>query len=102
MGALVFYTFIFFIGYYFAHGFNWLTKREVLNRRWIGLTGVFLMAVLHGYKILSSPLPPDHDESAIGVLGYYVIFPVGAIVIVLLYLNWKDKEDQNKDDISVS
>lgn len=102
MGALVFYTFIYFIGHFFAHGLNLLTNREILNRRWIGLTGVLLMAAFHGYRILNSVPPFGHDESAIEALGYYVIFPVGVIVIALLYLSWKSKVDDREDDISTS
>lgn len=102
MGALVFYAFIYFIGHFFAHGLNLLTNREILNRRWIGLTSVLLMAAFHGYRIFNSVPPFGHDESAMEALGYYVIFPVGVIVTTLLYLNWKSKEDDRKDDISTS
>lgn len=102
VGALIFYTVIYFIGHYSAHGFNSLAKRELLNRRWTGLTGVVLIAAIHGYKIISSTPPSGHDESAMDALGFYVILPVGIITAVLLYLNWRDKEDDRQDENGLS
>jgi len=97
VGALIFYTFIFFIGFFFAHGFTLLTKRDFLNRRWTGLACVLMMAIMHGYKILSTKPPNGHEDEAMQALGYYVILPVSVIVAVLLYLWWRD---QNNGDNS--
>lgn len=102
VGALIFYTVIYFIGHYSAHGFNLLAKHELLNRRWTGLTGVVLVAAFHGYKIINSTPPSGHDESAMDALGFYVILPVGIITAALLYLNWRDKEDNRQDENGLS
>lgn len=93
MGALIFYTFIFFIGFFFAHGFTLLTKRNFLNRRWTGLACVLIMATMHTYKILTSMPPAGHEDGLMLALGYYVIFPVSVIIAVLLYLRWRDQND---------
>jgi hypothetical protein len=96
VGALIFYTFIYFIGYFSAHGFNTLMNRRLFNRRWAGLTGVCMVAILHAYRILNSTPPSGHDGNIMyDALGYYVVFPVGVITAVLLYLNWKDKNDSS-------
>ncbi len=53
------------------------------------------MAVLHGYKIISSPPPAGQDGDAVYALTYYVIFPVSVIVGVFLYLAWQEKKDHD-------
>jgi len=95
VGALIFYTFVFFIGFFFAHGFTLLTKRDFLNRRWTGLVCVLMMAALHGYKILNTEPPNGHADEIMQALGYYVILPVSVIVVALLYLRWRDQDDRS-------
>ena len=95
MGALIFYTFVFFAGFFFAHGFALLIRRDFLNRRWTGFACVLIMAAMHGYKILSTTPPNSHEDETIQALGYYVIFPVSVILAVLLYLRWRDQNDSN-------
>lgn len=56
-----------------------------------------MMAIMHGYKILSTKPPNGHEDEAMQALGYYVILPVSVIVAVLLYLWWRD---QNNGDNS--
>lgn len=96
MGALLFYTFIYFIGHYFAVVFNTLLRRERFSLYWSGLTGVIIVAVMHGYKIVSSAPPMDGQEGAMYALSYYVIFPVAVITGVLLYLSAKEKREKEK------
>ena len=94
VGALIFYTVIYFLGYFATHGLNLIAGRRLFNRRIAGLVGVFFVAVFHSYKIISSPLPAGEEtEVAIYALGYYVIFPVAVITGVFLYLMWQEKKD---------
>lgn len=95
MGALLFYTAVFFLVYFAIHGLNLIAGRILINRRIAGLVGVIFMAVLHGYKIISSPPPAGQDGDAVYALTYYVIFPVSVIVGVFLYLAWQEKKDHD-------
>lgn len=97
MGALIFYTAIYFLGYYAAHLLNLVSGRALIrNRRIAGLIAVFMVSTLHGYKIISSSPPDGHDEGMSHALGLYVILPVVIIVIAVLFLAWqeRDKHDQ--------
>ncbi|HNO20107.1 MAG TPA: hypothetical protein PKK02_05245 [Nitrosomonas sp.] len=94
MGALVFYTFVFFIGYFVVHGFNLLIGRKLLNRKITALVIVCLIALMHGYKILTSPLPAQQDADAFQALGYYVMFPILVIVTACVFFGLQDKEDE--------
>ena len=97
MGALVFYIAIYFLGYYAAHLLNLLSGRTLIrNRRIAGLIAVFMVSMLHGYKILSSSPPDGHDEEMSYALGLYVILPVVIIVIVVLFLIWQEKDERDK------
>lgn len=94
MGALIFYTVIYFLGYFATHGLNLIAGRLLFNRRIAGLVGVFFVAIFHGYKIISSPLPAGEEiDAATYALGYYIIFPVAVIVGVFLYITWQEKKD---------
>ncbi len=95
MGALIFYAAIYFLGYFAIHGLNLIAGRILINRRIAGLVGVFFVAVFHGYKIMSSPLPAGQDADASYALGYYVIFPVAIIVGIFLYITWQEKKDHD-------
>ena len=95
MGALLFYTAIYFLGYFAVHGLNLIAGRILINRRIAGLVGVFFVAVFHGYKIITSPLPAGQDTDATHALGYYVILPVAVIVGVFLYIAWQEKKDHD-------
>lgn len=98
MGALVFYIAIYFIGYYAAHLLNQTVGRVLIrNRRIAGLVLVLTVSIGHGYKIMSTPPPHDHDDGAGYVMGLYVIMPVTIIVITVLYLMWREGND---DDVS--
>ncbi|HET7062025.1 MAG TPA: hypothetical protein VFI43_07590 [Nitrosospira sp.] len=87
MGALIFYTAIFFIGYFAAHFLNQITGRVLFqNRRIAGLALTLLVGTLHGYKIITSSLPHDHENKAVYALGLYVILPIVIIGVAMLYL----------------
>ncbi|CAE6486484.1 conserved membrane hypothetical protein [Nitrosomonas nitrosa] len=93
VGALLFYTVVFFLGYFAIHGLNVFARRILINRRIAGLGGVLVMAVFHGYKIINSPPPTGQAIDAIYALAYYVVFPVSVIVGVCIYMTWQEKRD---------
>ncbi|SEL55291.1 hypothetical protein [Nitrosovibrio tenuis] len=96
MGALIFYTAIYFIGYYAAHLLNHVTGRIVIqNRRLAGLVLVLTVSLFHGYKITTTPPPHDHGDGAGYALGLYVLLPVTIIIIAVLYLMWQEKQDED-------
>lgn len=96
MGALVFYTIIYFVGYYAAHVLNLLTGRALIrNRRIAGLVTVCLVSILHAYKILGSTPPQGHDEEIGYALGFYVILPVAIIALAVIFLTWQEKNDKD-------
>lgn len=96
MGALIFYTAIYFIGFFAAYLLNQVTGRILIrNRRLAGLVLVLMVAVVHASKIISTP-PPHHSEIGAGsALGWYVILPVMIIVIAVTYLTWQEERDDD-------
>ena len=97
MGALIFYTAIYFIGFFAAHLFNQMAGRSVIrNRRLAGLVFVLMVAVVHASKIITTP-PPYHADSGAGsALGWYVILPVAVILIVVAFLTWQEGQDDDR------
>ena len=96
MGALIFYAAIYFIGYYAARLLNQIAGRILIrNRRIAGLVLVLTVSMFHAYKIVTTPPPDDHGDGAGYALGLYVILPVTIIIIVVLYLMWQEKQDED-------
>jgi hypothetical protein len=96
MGALIFYTAIYFIGYFAAHFFNQLVGRGLFhNRRIAGVALTLLVGIFHGYKIITTSPPRDHGGDAAYALGLYVILPIAIISIAVLYFMWQEKRDDN-------
>jgi hypothetical protein len=94
MGALIFYTAVYFIGFFAAYLLNQVTGRILIrNRRLAGLVLVLMVAVLHASKIIGTPPPHHSDIGAGSALGWYVILPVAIIVIVVTYLTWQEGRD---------
>ena len=94
MGALIFYTGIYFLGYYAAHLLNQAAGRALVgNRRIAGLVLVLTVGVAHAYKIISTPPPHDHGDGANYALGLYVILPVTLIAIAVFFFNRQDGQD---------
>ncbi|HJT51547.1 MAG TPA: hypothetical protein VJ734_06355 [Nitrosospira sp.] len=94
MGALIFYTAIYFLGYYAAHLLNQALGRILIsNRRMAGLVLALAVGTVHGYKIISTPPPHDHGDGAGYALGLYVILPLAIIAIAVIYLTWQDHRD---------
>ncbi|MCX7185300.1 MAG: hypothetical protein NTW90_08765 [Nitrosospira sp.] len=97
MGALIFYIAIYFLGYYAAYLLNLLSGRTLIrNRRIAGLGAVFMVSMLHGYKIISSSPPDGHDEGMTYALGLYVILPVAIIVSAVMFLTWQERDDHDR------
>ena len=97
MGALIFYTAIFFIGYYATHMLNQMTGRVLIqNRRLAGLILVLTVSLFHGYKIITTPPPHDHGDGAGYAFGLYVILPVTIIIIAVLYLTWQERQEREE------
>lgn len=95
MGALIFYTAVYFLGYYAAHLLNQLAGHLLVkNRRMAGLVLALMVGTIHGYKIVSSP-PPHHGDGAGYALGLYVILPLTIIAIGVLFLMWQDRQDRD-------
>ena len=96
MGALIFYTAIYFIGFFAAYFLNQVTGRILIrNRRLCGLVSVLMVSVVHASKIISAPPPHHSDIGAGSALGWYVILPVMIIVIVVTYLTWQEERDDD-------
>lgn len=93
MGALIFYTFVYFVGHFAALGLNAIINKKLLKHRWVGLAAVIIVAIMHSYKILSGTPPSGHEDDTMYALSYFVIFPVTVISAVLFYLSGKDKND---------
>ena len=96
MGALIFYIAIHFLGYYAAHLLNLIFGRALIhNCRIAGLAAVFMVSMVHGYKIISSSPPDGHDEGMSHALGFYVILPVVIIVIAIAIRIWQESGDRD-------
>jgi hypothetical protein len=94
MGALIFYTAIYFIGYYAARMLNQMVGHVLIqNRRLAGVVLVLTVSLFHGYKIITTPPPHDHGDGVGYAFGLYVLLPVMIIIIAVLYLAWQDREE---------
>src|SRR5690349_2773220 len=97
MGALIFYTAIFFIGYYATHMLNQIAGRALIqNRRLAALVLVLAVSLLHGYKIITTSPPHDHSDGTGYALGLYVILPVTIITTAVLYFVWQDRREREE------
>jgi len=58
MGAIFFYIFIYFIGYYGSNVLNMFTVRPLITNRFLAaLLPVYGVALTHAYVLVSSPPP---------------------------------------------
>jgi hypothetical protein len=120
MGAIFFYIFIYFLGYYGSNILNMFTVRPLITNRFTGaLIPVFCVAMLHGYMIVTKPPPATQDITVESALFTYVAMPVIIVTLGAIYFMWnsrraeeeeaeeaarraaEDAEDNNDDDDEV-
>ena len=97
MGALIFYTGIYFLGYYAAHllepgGWPCFDSQSPYCRS----CSVLTVSTAHAYKIFTSPPPHDHGDGAGSALGLYVILPVTIIAIAVFFFSRMSDQDDNE------
>lgn len=99
MGAIFFYIFIYFVGYYASNILNMLTVRPLITNRYMAaLLPVYGVALTHAYVIVSSPPPQGTDMTVEYALGVFIALPVVVVTMGAAYFMWNSK---GKDDDSV-
>jgi len=101
MGAIFFYIFIYFIGYYASNVLNMLTVRPFITNRYIAaLLPVYGVALTHAYVIVSSPPPQSADMTVEYALLMFITLPVVVVTLGAVYFMWnsKGKQDDNPDE----
>ena len=99
MGAIFFYIFIYFVGYYASNILNMLTVRPLVTNRYMAaLLPVYGVALTHAYVIVSSPPPQGTDMTVEYALGVFIALPVVVVTMGAAYFMWNSK---GKDDDSV-
>ena len=97
MGAIFFYIFIFFVGYYGSNVLNMLTVRPIVTNRFIAaLFPVYGIAVAHAYMIVSRPLPQGKDVSVEFALLEFVALPLVVVTMLAVYMMWNSKGSQEE------
>ncbi len=97
MGAIFFYIFIFFVGYYGSNVLNMLTVRPIVTNRFIAaLFPVYGIAVAHAYMIVSRPLPQGKDVSVDFALLEFVALPLVVVTMLAVYMMWNSKGSQEE------
>jgi len=98
MGAIFFYIFIYFIGYYGSNIFNMFTvKPLVTNRFAAALIPVFCVAMLHGYMIVTKPPPASQDVTVESALFTYVAMPVIIVTLGAFYFSWNARRTEEEE-----
>jgi hypothetical protein len=97
MGAIFFYIFIFFVGYYGSNVLNMLTVRPIVTNRFIAaLFPVYGIAIAHAYMIVSRPLPQGKDVSVEFALLEFVALPLVVVTMLAVYMMWNSKGSQEE------
>ncbi|OQW39882.1 MAG: hypothetical protein A4S08_06635 [Proteobacteria bacterium SG_bin4] len=92
MGAIFFYVFIYFLGYYGSNVLNMLTVRPIVTNRFIAaLIPVYGVAFMHAYMIVTKPLPPGKDVTVEFALFEFVALPVVLVTMGAIYFMWNSK-----------
>lgn len=95
MGAIFFYVFIFFAGYYGSNVLNMLTVRPLVTNRYIAaLFPVYGIAMGHAYMIATKPLPPGKDVTIESALLEFVVLPLVVVTMGAVYFMWNNKSAQ--------
>ncbi len=96
MGAIFFYIFIYFIGYYASNVLNMVTVRPLVTNRYMAaLVPVYGFAFGHAYMVVTKPLPAGADISMEYALLVFITLPVVVVTMGAAYFMWNSK---GKDD----
>lgn len=101
MGAIFFYIFIYFVGYYGSNILNMLTVRPIITNRYMAaLLPVYGVAFTHAYVIVSSPPPQGADMTVEYALLVFITLPVVVVTLGAVYFMWnsKGKQDGESDE----
>lgn len=97
MGAIFFYIFIYFVGYYGSNLFNMFTVRPLVTNRFLAaLVPVVGVAILHGYMIVTKPPPATQDITVESALFSYVVMPVIIVTLGAVYFMWNSRKEQEE------
>ena len=105
MGAIFFYIFIYFIGYYASNVLNMLTVRPLVTNRYMAaLVPVYGFALGHAYMVVTKPLPAGADISMEYALLVFITLPVVVVTMGAAYFMWnsKGKEEHSGEQSAVS
>ncbi|SFE23355.1 hypothetical protein [Nitrosomonas sp. Nm166] len=92
MGAIFFYIFIYFVGYYGSNILNMLTVRPLITNRYLAaLLPVYGVALTHAYVIVSSPPPQGTDITVEYALLVFIALPVVVVTLGAAYFMWNSK-----------
>lgn len=98
MGAIFFYIFIYFLGYYGSNILNMFTVRPLITNRFIAaLIPVFCIALLHGYMIVTKPPPASQDITVESALFTYVAMPVVIVTLGAVYFMWNARRSEEEE-----
>ncbi|MCP5292938.1 MAG: hypothetical protein H6938_10495 [Burkholderiales bacterium] len=98
MGAIFFYIFIYFLGYYGSNILNMFTVRPLITNRFIAaLIPVFCIALLHGYMIVTKPPPASQDITVESALFTYVAMPVVIVTLGAIYFMWNARRSEEEE-----
>lgn len=104
MGAIFFYIFIYFIGYYASNVLNMLTVRPLVTNRYMAaLVPVYGFAFGHAYMVVTKPLPAGADISMEYALLVFITLPVVVVTMGAAYFMWNSKgKEEHSDDKSAA
>lgn len=92
MGAIFFYIFIYFVGYYGSNILNMLTVRPFITNRYMAaLLPVYGVALTHAYMVVSRPLPSGSDITVEYALLVFITLPVVIVTLGAAYFMWNSK-----------
>lgn len=96
MGAIFFYIFVYFVGYYGSNILNMLTVRPLVTNRYMAaLMPVYGIAAMHAYMIVTRPLPAGADITVEYALLVFVTLPVVVVTMGATYFMWNNKPKQD-------
>ncbi len=102
MGAIFFYIFIYFVGYYGSNILNMFTVRPLITNRFIAaLVPVVGVAMLHGYMIATKPPPASQDITVESALFSYVVMPVVIVTLGAIYFMWNSRRAEEEEEEEV-